>query len=425
MNNNNQHIPAGYKLSPLGPIPEDWEVKRLGEIGDFSKGNGVPKDKIIKDEHGHPCLTYGDLYTKYDFVIKDIKSFIDDVVASESKEIHIGDICFAGSGETPEDIGKCAAYIEEKTAYAGGDIIILSPNKDIDSIWLSYVLNSDIGGKQRYKSAQGFSIVHIYPDNLKRIQIPTLSLKEQHRIVSVLQLWDTAIEKQTALIEKLTLRKRGLMQQLLTGKKRLKGFSGEWKEVRLGEIGVFFKGGGVPKDKITNSGNKCLTYGDLYTKYDFVISDVKSYIDDHTANESVKIRYGDICFAGSGETKEDIGKCAAFIDNEYGYAGGDIIVFRANDCNPITLSYILNSSDVIRQKSNMGQGHSVVHIYPYQLEKLLIKLPSRAEQDAIATILMESDKEIELANKKLERLQEEKRGLMQVLLTGKKRIVKT
>lgn len=248
------------------------------------------------------------------------------------------------------------------------------------------------------------------------------SLSEQQRIVSVLSLWDTAIAKQTALIEQLTLRKRGLMQQLLTGKKRLKGFGGEWKEVRLGEIGVFFKGGGVPKDKITNSGNKCLTYGDLYTKYDFVISDVKSYIDDHTANESVKIRYGDICFAGSGETKEDIGKCAAFIDNEYGYAGGDIIVFRANDCNPITLSYILNSSDVIRQKSNMGQGHSVVHIYPYQLEKLLIKLPSRAEQDAIATILMESDKEIEIQKQKLAAMQAQKKGLMQVLLTGKKRI---
>lgn len=421
--NKDKYIPQGYKPSPLGPIPEDWEVKNLGEIGDFSKGSGVPKDKIIKDEHGYPCLTYGDLYTKYNFVIKNIKSFIDDIVASESKEIHNGDICFAGSGETPEDIGKCAAYLENCPAYAGGDIVILSPNNNINSLWLSYLLNSDIGGKQRYKFAQGFSIVHIYPDNLKQIQIPVPHLPEQQRIVSVLSLWDTAIAKQTALIEKLTLRKRGLMQQLLTGKKRLKGFSGEWKEVRLGEIGVFFKGGGVPKDKITNSGNKCLTYGDLYTKYDFVISDVKSYIDDHTANESVKIRYGDICFAGSGETKEDIGKCAAFIDNKYGYAGGDIIVFRANDCNPITLSYILNSSDVIRQKSNMGQGHSVVHIYPYQLEKLLIKLPSRAEQDAIATILMESDKEIEIHKQKLSAMQALKKGLMQVLLTGKRRIL--
>jgi type I restriction enzyme S subunit len=212
------------------------------------------------------------------------------------------------------------------------------------------------------------------------------------------------------------------MQQLLTGKKRLPNFSEEWKEVKLGAIGEMFKGSGVPKDSIIEAGHKCLTYGDIYTKYDYVISNVKSYINDDIVSKSTKIQYGDICFAGSGETKEDIGKCAAFIDAQYGYAGGDIIIFRANKSNPITLSYILNSDSVIRQKSNMGQGHSVVHIYPYQLEKLRFKLPPKVEQDAIASILMDADKEIEFAKEKLANLQSQKRGLMQQLLTGKKRI---
>ena len=71
----------------------------------------------------------------------------------------------------------------------------------------------------------------------------------------------------------------------------------------------------------------------------------------------------------------------------------------------------------------MGQGHSVVHIYPYQLEKISIKLPPKDEQDAIASIFMESDKEIDLAKEKLSSLQSQKRGLMQQLLTGKKRVV--
>ena len=97
-------------------------------------------------------------------------------------------------------------------------------------------------------------------------------------------------------------------------------------------------------------------------------------------------------------------------------------MFRAEGFNPITLSYILNSDSVIRQKSNIGQGHSVVHIYPYQLEKITISIPSIEEQNAIASVLINADKEIELANEKLARLQEEKRGLMQVLLTGKKRV---
>ena len=205
---------------------------------------------------------------------------------------------------------------------------------------------------------------------------------------------------------------------MLTGEKRIKGFENSiWKEVRLGEIGFFFKGKGVSKNKIIDKGFKCLTYGDLYTKYDFVIKDVKSFIDKETALISQEIRYGDICFAGSGETLEDIGKCATFIDDEIGYAGGDIIVFRTKQ-NPITMSYLLNSDIVKKQKTNMGQGHSVVHIYLSQLEKLEVSLPSIAEQNAIAQILDTVHQELKLYEQKLQLLQAQKKTLMQKLLTG-------
>lgn len=420
MTNNNQHIPSGYKPSPLGIIPEDWEVRTLGECTNLLTNGfvGVATPHYTEDPDG---ITYiqGFNVTEGGFNLKGIKKVTKSFHEKNSKSsLREGDLLTIQTG----DIGLTTIVTKALEGSNCHALIISRFKEMIQPQFMLYYYNSTIG-RNRFRIIEtGSTMKHINTGDLYKFHVPVPPLPEQQRIVSLLSLWDTAIAKQTALIEKLTLRKRGLMQQLLTGKKRLKGFEGEWKEVKLGEIGVFFKGGGVPKDKITDTGNKCLTYGDLYTKYDFVISDVKSYIDDNTANESVKIQYGDICFAGSGETKEDIGKCAAFIDNEYGYAGGDIIVFRANDCNPITLSYILNSSDVIRQKSNMGQGHSVVHIYPYQLEKLLIKLPLRAEQDAIATILMESDKEIEIQKQKLAAMQEHKKGLMQVLLTGKRRI---
>ena len=409
MNNDNQHIPSGYKPSALGIIPEDWEMKRLGEIGEVLMCKRIMKYQT--DSCGDiPFFKIGTFGGKPD-------AYISKEVFNEYKTKYsypkVGDVLISAAGT----IGRSVIFDGTPSYYQDSNIVwIDNDNKQVLNKYLYYYYSTinwitDTG-----------TIPRLYNGALKAIQIPTPPIEQQTRIVSILELWDTAIAKQTALIEQLTLRKRGLMQQLLTGKKRLKGFEGEWKEVRLGDIGVFFKGGGVPKDKITDTGNKCLTYGDLYTKYDFVISGIKSYIDDDTANESAKIQYGDICFAGSGETKEDIGKCAAFIDDDYGYAGGDIIVFRANNCNPITLSYILNASDAIRQKSNMGQGHSVVHIYPYQLEKLIINLPSRTEQDAVATILIESDKEIEIQKQKLAALQEQKKGLMQVLLTGKKRI---
>lgn len=412
----------GYKQSTLGIIPEDWEVKRLGEIGDFSKGNGVPKDKIIKDEHGHPCLTYGDLYTKYDFVIKDIKSFIDDDVASESKEIHIGDICFAGSGETPEDIGKCAAYIEERTAYAGGDIIILSPNKDINSIWLSYVLNSDIGGKQRYKSAQGFSIVHIYPDNLKRIQIPIPTLKEQQRIVSVLSLWDTAIAKQTALIEKLTLRKRGLMQQLLTGKKRLKGFCGEWKNIKLGSVAdrITRKNEEDNKNVVTISAQR-----GFVVQTDFFNKSVASEILDNY----FLVHKNEFCYNKSYSNGYPMGAIKRLKSFDKAVVTTLYICFRLKEKPRTNIDFFeqycesgLLNKELVKVANEGGRAHGLLNVTPADFFNMHMIVPSIEEQTAIASVLVNADKEIELANEKLARLQEEKRGLMQVLLTGKKRV---
>lgn len=192
----------------------------------------------------------------------------------------------------------------------------------------------------------------------------------------------------------------------------------DWEEMELGKIGKFFKGKGVPKDKIVKEGFKCLTYGDLYTKYDILIKDVKSHITQETAEISQQIEFGDICIAGSGETIEDIGKCATFVADEIGYAGGDIIVFRS-DNNAVTLSYIINSDTAKRQKYKFGQGHSVVHIYSSQLEKLKIPLPPLPEQQKIAEILSAWDKTIETCQKTIEELRLRNKGLAQQLLSGK------
>ncbi|MBO4612620.1 MAG: restriction endonuclease subunit S [Bacteroidaceae bacterium] len=409
--NKERVIPQGYKDSPLGIIPKEWEVKRLGDYVTITSGES-PSLYELRETGLYPYVKVEDLNncSKYQIESREYSNDTRNIIPK-------GSIIFPKRG---------AAILNNKVRIAQTDILMDSNMMAItvkDSCLDYEFLYYTIIREQLYKIADTSTIPQINNKHIIPYRFCLPLMDEQKNIVSLLITWDVAIEKQSKLIEKLTLRKRALMQQLLTGKKRLPGFSEDWKEVKLGEFGTFFKGGGVPKDKIIGEGHKCLTYGDLYTKYDFVISDVQSYIDDETANESTEIQYGDICFAGSGETKEEIGKCATFIDGEYGYAGGDIIVYRAKGVNPITLSYILNSDNVIRQKSNMGQGHSVVHIYPYQLEKISIKLPPKEEQDAIASILMKADKEIGLANEELTNLESQKRGLMQQLLTGKKRVI--
>ena len=394
MTDKSKHVPQGYKDSPLGIIPKEWEVKRILDFAPLQRGFDLPTEKIVK---GAYPVVYSNGILNFHI---EYKAKGPGVVTGRSGTI--GKVTYVESDYWPHNTSLWV------TDFKGNN-----PK------YVYYVYKYI--GLSKFSSGSGVPTLNRNDVHVSKIAIPPI--EEQGCIVKVLELWDSAIEKQSELIEKLKLRKRALMQQLLTGKKRLPGFSGEWKEVKLGDIGEMFKGSGVPKDSIIEAGHKCLTYGDIYTKYDYVISNVKSYINDDIASKSTKIQYGDICFAGSGETKEDIGKCATFIDAQYGYAGGDIIIFRAKNSNPITLSYILNSDSVIRQKSNMGQGHSVVHIYPYQLEKLRFKLPPKVEQDTIASILMDVDKEIELAKEKLADLQSQKRGLMQQLLTGKKRVI--
>lgn len=415
--NKDKHIPSGYKPSPLGIIPKEWEVKRLEEVGSFSKGSGVPKDKIISE--GHPCLTYGDLYTKYDFVIKNIKSFIDEETSKESKEINAGDICFAGSGETPEDIGKCAAYLENCPAYAGGDIVILSPNNNINSLWLSYLLNSDIGGKQRYKFAQGFSIVHIYPDNLKQIQIPVPPLSEQQRIVSVLSLWDTAIAKQTALIEKLTLRKRGLMQQLLTGKKRLEGFRGDWKYHKIQDHFTEIRDRNDGKGHIPMTISAKVGLVSQTHKFDRIVAG--NSLDKYTL-----LHKGDFAYNKGNSNLYEMG-CIYRLKEESAVVPFVYICFRVVDdtCCEFYQQFFINHGldKQLKQIITSGaRGDGLLNVNSEDFMALKIPYPSIDEQKIIANILNQADKEIEIHKQKLAAMQEQKKGLMQVLLTGKRRI---
>jgi type I restriction enzyme S subunit len=204
----------------------------LGELGIFSKGKGILKDQV--KEKGLPCIRYGEIYTSYDYVAQKFKSFIDEDVAKASKEINKGDVLFAGSGETVDEIGKSVAYLGELKAYAGGDVIVYSPNQDlVSSECLSYTLDLNSVRKQKRYMGQGNSVVHIYPSDLAKLQIPLPPLPEQKRIAEVLSTWDKAIQLTEQLIRQKEQRKKWLMQNLLTGKMRLKGFSGEWKFVKF------------------------------------------------------------------------------------------------------------------------------------------------------------------------------------------------
>ena len=233
-------------------IPNGWSVKKLGDIGVFFKGAGITKNDLVSE--GLPCIRYAELYTKYNFIIPDCVSFISEEVSKNAKPVHRGDILFAGSGETKEEIGKCAVYDNPVTAYAGGDNIIFRPEKD-NSTFLSYFLNT-AGRRYLNRLGQGDSIVHIHADNLKKVFILLPPLAEQKKIAEILGTWDEAIEKLSSLIEQKKLLKKGLMQKLLTGKVRLfktSPLAGEVADLSAGEGLNNQQSESIQNKKITNT----------------------------------------------------------------------------------------------------------------------------------------------------------------------------
>lgn len=195
-----------------------------------------------------------------------------------------------------------------------------------------------------------------------------------------------------------------------------------WEMKKLGDMGKFLRGKEIAKKDTTDKGIPCIRYGEIYTHHNYYIKDFYSYINQETAEKSTKIQKNDILFAGSGETIEDIGKSVAFLHDEEAYAGGDIVILRTKNVNSLYLAYALNNGRLAIERAKLGQGHSVVHIYPKELKSLTIQLPPAAEQDKITSILSTWDKAIELKEKLIEQKKEQKKGLMQKLLTGEVRL---
>jgi len=414
-------ILEGYKDSPLGIIPKEWEVKRLGDLGAFSKGKGVPKDKIIdKGYKGYKCLTYGDIYTKYDIVMKNVKSFIDAGTAEESQEIQKGDILFTSSGETLEDIGKAIVYLDDENGYAGGDIIIFKNSEPINSLWLSYFLNSSTANSQKYKMGQGHSVVHIYSSQLEKLKILLPPLPEQQKIAEILSLWYEAIEKQTQLIAQLETRKRGLMQQLLTGKKRLKGFSGEWKKVKIGEIGDVFSGGTPDTTNMSywNGNINWCTPTDIsaLNEEKYIGNTITKITQEGLNNSSaILLPKGSIIVC----TRATIGK-VVITNEDISTNQGFKNIVPNKKINTEFLYYSLLSLETTLLR--LGNGSTFLEVSKKDFKNIQIFCPAFSEQTAIANILSISDNELSLSKQKLAGLKDQKKGLIQQLLTGKKRI---
>lgn len=420
------NIPQGYKASPLGIIPQEWEVKRFKDVGNFLRNNTLPRDKMSESEGCVQNIHYGDVLVKYREILKVSKANIPWIVEN-SKDSPLGDMLQNGDiviSDTAEDytVGKATELMEIDgvSVVAGLHTMPFHPLSDLFSpCFLGYYINSMAYRFQLYALIQGIKVCAISKKAIGGTFLIVPPLAEQRKIAEVLGLWDKAIEKQSQLIEQLTLRKRGLMQQLLTAKRRLPGFSGPWKVCVIQQLftPVTTVNDGKPHLPMTISAKLGLI--SQQNKFDRVIA-------GDSLEKYTLIRYGDFAYNKGNSNLYEMG-CIYQLKEESALVPFVYICFRAKEfvCGDFYRQYFLNHGldrQLKRIITSGARGDGLLNVDKKDFFSLQIMYPSFEEQTAIAQVLTAADREIELAQQKLELLRQQKRGLMQQLLTGKKRV---
>ena len=414
-------VKPGYKKTEIGVIPEDWEVVCWEDVlSGFTSGatpyRGNPEyyDGTIK------WVASGEL--KYNTIFDTLEHISEEARAKTNLTIHpAGTFLMAITGlEAAGTRGSCALLGTEATTNQSCMAIYGTDKLDIKYLYHYYVSNGD---KLAFQYCQGTKQQSYTAAIVKKLPILLPPFSEQQHISEALSDMDELIASLEKIITKKKSIKQGTMQELLTGKRRLPGFSEAWKTVCLSEIGHFIKGAGISRADANTGKLPAVRYGELYTKHDFYIKEYYSHISPQIAEKATPVSYGCILFAASGETKEEIGKCAAVIDHGTVYAGGDTLVFfPAEPIDPVFLGSLLNAPQVAAQKAQRGQGDAIVHIHADSLSEIVITIPNYEEQSAIAAFLLSADGEIDSLMNKLVKARQIKQGMMQQLLTGKIRL---
>ncbi|EIA9992258.1 restriction endonuclease subunit S [Campylobacter upsaliensis] len=319
--------------------------------------------------------------------------------------------------------------------------IVAIPNEKILPNFVSYLFKSKIMISEFDKNSYGLCLDmnNLRYDDFRNIKIPLPPLQEQKEIAEFLdkkcEKIQNYINKKQKLITLLQEKKQALINKVVTkglnpniesknsGIEYLGLIPHHWEVRRVATLGKFFKGSNISKNDLQDSGVSVVLYGDIYTKYEIKTKQFQSKIAENFAKDKTQILCGDLLFSGSGETKEDIGKCICYLGNEKAYVGGDVIVLRQMGQDSLFLSYVLNSDYIKYQKAVISKGEIIIHIYASNLRDLKIPLPPLQEQKEIAAFLdskvAQINSAIEKTKKQIELIKEYKNTLINEAVCGR------
>ncbi|WP_107916944.1 restriction endonuclease subunit S [Campylobacter concisus] len=404
-------------MSEFKNLPSGWKVVKLGEIGKVINGLTYSPDNVSNNgllvlrssniNNNSIVLNNDDVYVKG--ISKFNKTLENDIL-----------ICVRNGSKNL--IGKSALITEKyKDLAFGAFMAIFRSNYNL---FLIHIFKTNTFFKQ-VKNDLGATINSINNGNLLNFKIPLPPLDEQEKIAEILSTWDEAINLTINLIESKKQFKKALMQNLLTAKIRFLQFKDEWKETKLGNIGVF-KTSSVDKiiqkdECIVNLVNYMDVYRNTHINSNLKLSQTSA---SNREIENLSLAKGDVLFTPSSETPDDIGHSAVILsDMPNTLFSYHLVRFRLDIKNDIVfLGYVFNQDKILKQFARLSQGITRYTLSISDFQNVFINFPNLKEQQKIAEVLTACDDEINLLKLKLENLKKQKQGLMQKLLSGKVRV---
>ena len=343
---------------------------------------------------------------------------IEDLKRMSSYTLTKDDIVFSRVGSV--DINALVT-VRQKGWLFSGRVLRVRPFKQTDSLYLHYGLLKHSVRSDIVSRAVGLTMASINTKILGETELSLPPLNEQHCIASALTSIDNLISSLSKLIEKKKNIKQGAMQQLLTGKTRLKGFSEPWVEKKLGDVAVNYTG-------LTYSPMNVKSYGTLVLRSSNIQKGILVFNDNVFVDMDIPSRAiakkNDLLICVRNGSKALIGKSAVITDYADGMAfGAFMTILHANDIQQGFLNYLWQT-DYIQQQVKDNMGATINQITNADIEQFKIVVPhSLKEQQAIATILTKMDDEITALEAKKAKYEAIKQGMMQQLLTGKIRLI--
>ncbi|HFI0600400.1 TPA: restriction endonuclease subunit S [Streptococcus suis] len=385
-----------------------WELRKLGELGTVAMCRRIFKEQTseIGEIPFYKIGTFGG--TPDAFISKELFEEYRNKYSYPTK----GDILISASGS----IGRTVEFLGKDEYFQDSNIVWLKHDGKIDNIFLKQFYSI-----VKWSGVEGSTIKRLYNENILNTEIVLPTLPEQEAIGTFFSTLDQQITLHQRKLDKLKHVKQAYLSEMFPAegervpKRRFPGFTDAWELRPLGEIGNTYTGlSGKTKDDFGHGDGRFVTYMNVFSNPISLPEMVEAVEIDESQNT---VRYGDVLFTTSSETPEEVGMSSVWLGNtENTYLNSFCFGFRpVKKVNPYYLAYLLRSSGMRRKISFLAQGISRYNISKTKMMELEISIPNENEQSAIGTFFSTLDQQITLHQRKLEKLKNLKKALLNEL----------